>query len=518
MNTQPDEFCFAPEESVVEPASKASWKVLIVDDEKGIHDVTVLALKNFEFDGRRLNFLHAYSAAEARVLLLREPDIALALVDVVMETEHAGLDLVCWLRSEARNKHIRVVLRTGQPGQAPEGKVIRDYDINDYKEKTELTAQKLFSTVFTSLRAYRDIMALEINRHGLLHIIQASGQISRIRHIDRFIQATLEQLTGLLYLDRSALYLGCDCVAVANSREQLTIVAATGRFEFSVGQKPADVLDSSIMALISEVLVTRQASVQGASYIGVFSTRRKREEIIYLTGPRTLDGDDLALIEMFMNNLAVTYENALLRDEIEATQRDMVYMLGEAVESRSKETGQHVRRVGEYCRLMALGLGLTEYEAEVLHVAAPLHDFGKIAIGDHILHKAGPLTPEEWLVMQTHAQAGADMLGRSSREILQLAAIVAGQHHERWDGTGYPKKLAGDAIHIAARICAVADVFDALASKRAYKVAWSVDDAFNYLVSARGGHFDPTIIDWVMANQVPMLAIFAAYPDNPGSH
>lgn len=508
-----DEFCFAPEEHG-QAAQRPCWKVLVVDDDPSIHEVTLIALRNFEFDGRGLCFLHAYTANQARELLRLEPDIALALVDVVMEHEHAGLELVRWMRQELHNKHVRIILRTGQPGQAPEIKVIRDYDINDYKEKTDLTAQKLYSTLYTGLRAYRDMMALEANRHGLLHIVQASGNIARIQHIGRFIQATLEQLTGLLYLDHSSLYIGCDCIAVEGSLDRLVIVAATGRFESCVGQNPVDVLEPSIIAPITESIRHQRSIARGSTYVGFLRARAQRNEIILLTGPRPLDKDDVNLIEMFMHNIAVTYENAVLREDIEATQRDMVYMLGEAVESRSRETGQHVRRVGEYCRLIALGIGLSEHEATILHIAAPLHDFGKITISDHILHKPGPLTPEEWAVMQTHAQAGAELLRRSPREILQVASLVAAQHHERWDGSGYPNRLKGEAIHIYARICAIADVFDALASRRAYKEPWAMRQVFEYLAKAKGSHFEPRLVEWVMANPKLMLNVLATYPDS----
>ena len=137
------------------------WKVLIVDDEEDIHVVTKMALKRFELDDKKLTFLHAYSAKEGKEVLQQESDIALVFLDVVMETDDAGLELARWMRQELKNKFSRIVLRTGQPGQAPEERVIVEYDINDYKEKTELNRTKLFTTVFAALRAYRDIIKVE---------------------------------------------------------------------------------------------------------------------------------------------------------------------------------------------------------------------------------------------------------------------------------------------------------------------------------------------------------------------
>jgi PAS domain S-box-containing protein len=174
----PRQFLEFRDEHRNRPAERSAaprWKVLLVDDEPAVHQVTRLALDNFEFDGRALEFLHAYSAAEGEALLADSPDVAVALVDVVVETEHAGLDLVRRIREQLSNHFVRLILRTGQPGHAPEDVVIRQYEINDYKDKTELTAQKLYSTILTSLRGYRDLMALEDSRRQLKLAIESEA-------------------------------------------------------------------------------------------------------------------------------------------------------------------------------------------------------------------------------------------------------------------------------------------------------------------------------------------------------
>lgn len=153
---------------------KKPWKLLVVDDEEEVHAVTRLALGGFEFASRPLQIIGAYSGAEAKKVMSEEKDIAMILLDVVMETDQAGLDVVKYIREELGNRFVRIILRTGQPGQAPEYKVITEYDINDYKQKTELTRGKMFTLVHTSLSSYRDLMALEANRHGLEKVIEAS--------------------------------------------------------------------------------------------------------------------------------------------------------------------------------------------------------------------------------------------------------------------------------------------------------------------------------------------------------
>ena len=184
-----------------------------------------------------------------------------------------------------------------------------------------------------------------------------------------------------------------------------------------------------------------------------------------------------------------------LQKEIEETQREVVFTMGAIGESRSKETGNHVKRVAQYSKVFALYYGLSEHDAEMLKQASPMHDIGKVAIPDAILNKPGRFDKEERLIMDTHAQLGYDMLKASNRPLLKLAATVAYEHHEKYNGKGYPQGLKGDEIHICGRITALADVFDALGSDRVYKKAWDDERIFKLFKEERGEHFDPKLID-----------------------
>jgi len=187
-------------------------------------------------------------------------------------------------------------------------------------------------------------------------------------------------------------------------------------------------------------------------------------------------------------------------EEIINTQKDIVYTMGAIGETRSNETGNHVKRVALYSEILALKYGLSKEEAELLKLASPMHDIGKVGIKDEILNKPGKLTPKEFSIMKTHSKLGFNMLKNSDKKILKTAAIVAYEHHEKWDGTGYPRKLKGEDIHIYGRITAVADVFDALGSKRVYKDAWSLDEIFKLFKEQRGKHFDPLLVDIFFEN------------------
>ena len=199
--------------------------------------------------------------------------------------------------------------------------------------------------------------------------------------------------------------------------------------------------------------------------------------------------------------------------EVERTRLQIIRRLGRAAEYRDNETGMHVIRMSHFSRLLALKAGMSERDAEILWQAAPMHDVGKIGIPDHILLKPGRFTPEEWATMQTHAQIGADIIGDDPSEIMQLAALVALTHHEKWDGSGYPKGLKGEEIPLQARIVAIADVFDALTSHRPYKEAWPQEKALALIEESAGSHFDPRLVPLFMETLPDVRAIQQQYSD-----
>lgn len=202
-----------------------------------------------------------------------------------------------------------------------------------------------------------------------------------------------------------------------------------------------------------------------------------------------------------------------LHQEIEDTQREIIYKMGEIGESRNKETGHHVQRVAEYSKLLALLAGLGEQEAEIIAIASPMHDIGKVAIPDAVLLKPGSFNADEWAVMRSHSMIGYNILG-SERPLLKAAAIIAKDHHEKYDGTGYPMGTAGEEIHIYGRIVAIADVFDALGSDRVYKKAWTLEKIIDLFNEEKGKHFDPLLVDLFLESLDKFLQIRDQYNDN----
>jgi len=203
-----------------------------------------------------------------------------------------------------------------------------------------------------------------------------------------------------------------------------------------------------------------------------------------------------------------------LHNELEETQRELIYRMGEIGETRSLETGNHVKRVAEYSKLLGSLYGLKADDVNILFTASPMHDIGKVGIPDSVLNKPGKHTSEEWEVMKTHSEIGYNILKSSTRPILKAAAIISYTHHEKWDGSGYPKSLEGEDIHIFGRITAIADVFDALGSDRVYKKAWELDRILDLFKEQRGLHFDPILVDLFMKNLDEFLVIRDKYKED----
>ena len=488
------------------------WKVLLVDDEPDIHDVTKLTLARFRLDGRALAFLHAYSAAEAKEILARETDIALVFLDVVMEKEDSGLEVARWMRKEHGNQFTRIVLRTGQPGQAPEERVIVDYDINDYKEKTELDRTKLFTTTFAALRAYRDIMKVEdarlaavTYREGLERVIAASAHLFQQRNLKDFASGLLQQVVALLHLEQSML-LRLSGASLITGETEYEILA-------QIGELGNDVICPELIAKLDEARHNRISRLHGDTYVGFFPNSSGKASLLVLKGVDEISAIDAQLLAVFCSGVAIAFDNILLNQEITDTQAELILRLGDVVESRSNEAGNHVRRMSQVCFLLAQASGLPDDETTVLMHAAPMHDIGKIATPDSVLLKPGKLTPSEWEIMKQHPAVGLSILEGSSRPILKAAAVIAHQHHEKFDGSGYPQGLKGYDIHRYARIVAVADVFDALSHKRCYKDAWPIEQITAHLRDVSGHHLDPQYVELLIANMDKVLDINRRWPD-----
>ena len=489
------------------------WKVLIVDDDKEVHAVTKLVLANFEWDDAPLHFLSAYSAYEAEQLFLEHNDIAVALIDVVMETDSAGLQLIETIRDDIKNKTTRIVLRTGQPGQAPEREIIRKYEISDYKNKTELSGVKLDTLMCSALRSYQKIVDLNKNKAGLELVIESSAALSDMLTYETLIDETTHYLAKLIEQCSLTPAYALSSLGIYCNSTVFHLIDSRGDFENLSELTDIENIPDNVSVLITQSLAEQRHIYAENAFVMNMRSSADSCIIFYFEGFSALSQQDVALLDLFASNTKTAFDNEELRHELEEGQREIVYLLGESIERKSKETGNHIRRVAEITRILALELGYSITESEKIKSASPLHDLGKIGVPDNILHKPGKLDANEWKIMQSHVEIGYELVRHSTQDILKYAALISYQHHEKWDGTGYPNGLKGEEIDLIGRIAALADVFDALSHDRCYKKAWPMSEVLQYIDEQSGLHFDPRVVAAFHKHIGQIIAINERYKD-----
>ncbi|TRW48041.1 DUF3369 domain-containing protein [Aliidiomarina halalkaliphila] len=311
-----DQFLFADEPaSSTHSEAKEPFHILVVDDDEEIHVITRMALSDFKLDKRPLQFHSAYSGEEAKRMLQERDDFALMLLDVVMESDHAGLEIARWTREVLKNHLVRIVLRTGQPGQAPEEEVIAKYDIDDYKEKTELTYRKLVTLMYSSLRAFRDLQSIERYKSGLERIIKASAEIFCAKSVNQLSQGILEQLVALLTRSDAAAYCKLNLegyTASGQDDEPFSIIAATGKYQAQVGHILQQKNDQKIIQSLRQRKEHVAYEIHNETYYGLYRTSAKHFYLLYIQGISELSDNDKNLLTLFMNNTAIAFEHAEL--------------------------------------------------------------------------------------------------------------------------------------------------------------------------------------------------------------
>jgi len=525
--------------SMAAPAGAPPWRILVVDDEVDVHSVTGLVLDDFEFDGRRLEFLHAYTGTEAMTAFANYPDIAVALIDVVMETEDAGLRLVRHIREAMGNRFVRIILRTGQPGAAPEREVITRYDINDYKAKTELSALKLYSAMTTALRSYRDIIDLDRQRRGVARMLDAAGELFGAGSVGRFAQIALPQLCRVLDVEATAAF-------YADGGNSPALLASIGAGEELAGRMLASIIECGA--------ASDQEPFRDAAVIVSLATRYAKPHVLCAEMAKEASDLERALVELFRLNATSALDNLLLLEKNQAAQRQAIRALAHlapyrqrgtaalpgaqalagvaagddaidffgflrqlAVLAETREWGEdgavgHVERIGCLARLLAERADMRRDFCEAIGQAAELHDIGKMFVapsGSSGWYESGRDKRQR---AGEHALWGGEFLqgfGVNASEAAKMAAQIALHHHEAWDGQGYPAGLSGSAIPVAARIVAIVDFFDTCVNFRpdGNPPAATRKDAFDLVAAAAGYYFDPVLVKVFLRNR----GVFATF-------
>ena len=314
------------------------WKVAVIDDDQAVHEGTRFALSDYSLHGQTLEILSAYSAAEGRALMREHPDIAAVLLDVIMETDAAGLDLVEYIRNELHNETVRIILRTGQPGQAPERRVIVQYDINDYKAKTELTADKLFTSLTAALRSYQQLDRMVQTRRGLEIIIDAASTLYDFKSMQRLAEGVLTQIASLLNVDCAGILVLRDGGDISGD---FSVLAGSGCYSRFTGTSDARALDADLRTMVEAAFRRRKHEFVDQRSVLYVRTGSGREVVVLLQAERQLSETDRSLVEIFGSRLSIAFDNVILYQQLQAANTQ----LEDRVAQRTRALMQANRRL-----------------------------------------------------------------------------------------------------------------------------------------------------------------------------
>jgi signal transduction histidine kinase/DNA-binding NarL/FixJ family response regulator len=310
-----DDVLHLIEDSGPEPEASTArrWKIAVIDDDQAVHEGTRFALSDYTLNGQSLEILSAYSAAEGQILMRRHPDIAAVLLDVIMETDAAGLDLVEYIRNEIKNETVRIILRTGQPGQAPERRVIVDYDINDYKAKTELTADKLFTSLTAALRSYQQLERMVQTRRGLEIIIDAASTLYDFKSMQRLAEGVLTQIASLLNVDCAGILVLRDGGVIS---DDFSVLAGSGCYSKFIGSTGPQPLDPDLRQMVEAAFKRRKHEFADHRTVLYIRTGSGREVVVLLQSERPLSETDRSLVEIFGSRLSIAFDNVILYQQL----------------------------------------------------------------------------------------------------------------------------------------------------------------------------------------------------------
>jgi signal transduction histidine kinase/CheY-like chemotaxis protein len=356
-----DEFLQIIEDQAPAPEAGPRWKVAVIDDDPAVHDGTRFALSDYTLNGKRLEILSASSAAEGRALLARHPDVAAVLLDVIMETDSAGLDLVHFIRTTLKNETVRIILRTGQPGQAPERRVIVDYDINDYKAKTELTADKLFTSLTAALRSYQQLHRMVETRRGLEIIVDAASTLYDFRSLQRLAEGVLTQIASLLNVCCAGILVLRDS---GQTHDSFSVLAGSGCYSRFIGSGGSHALDPELHEAVRGALHRRDHQFLPQRSVLYIKTGSGRELVVLLECSKQLSDTDRALVQIFGSRLSVAFDNVILYEQLQQANTH----LEDRVRQRTRELLQaNTRLSAQWTRLQRANAFKSEVLGTVAH-------------------------------------------------------------------------------------------------------------------------------------------------------
>ena len=477
------------------------WKIMVVDDDADVHDATQLALATVRFRNRGLSFVHAYSAAEACQLLEEHNDVAVMLLDVVMETDDAGLRAIQLIRA-AGHEMVRVVLRTGHPGYVPQQEVVVSYDIHSYLEKASLDFTRLFSALISALRAYDDLLKIEQHRQSVVTILDTVSWFD-FRSLRRYLSRMLAELASIAGIDIENL------VLAMRSSQNLVAEPTDAQAPFV---QLVDCITGSPLSDEERTFIAKTFD-QGAGGSSPHGSTYHRaafgvELVVFSRDPQAMEQADLTLLEMLLAKIAQALDNhdtfSTILSERDSLMRSFV-MQGEqwgghdaheleSIQTLSRKTAALLRQQLHFTD------EIDDWFIFSISTACSFHDVGLREVPHRLFESEGALSPEDRALMRHHADAGVELLrermsGLLGSRLYAMAEAIIHEHHERHDGSGYPAGLSGEAISVAARISGVTDTYVAMTSARPWRPALSPDEAIAYIRAQRDVLFDSRVVD-----------------------
>lgn len=478
------------------------WKILIADDDSDVHTTTRMALRGTQFRGRTLEFIDAFSGTETLKAMQENPDIALVFLDIIMETDDAGLLAARSMREQGFNL-VRIIFRTGFPGHAPERKVILDYDIHDYKEKTGLSVQKLLTAVISALRSYDDMAALENHRRGLLNVLESVSWFD-FNAVQRYVSGMLVEFSNLIKFHSDHI--------IMITRPSANTLA-----------EPMVLVSNGDQRSIAELIETKDLSAAGSMLIRdsfeagcglttsagatLFLRSHGVDLLAYSADKEVFSLTDEVLLEVFFIKVCQAISNHRTFAEVVSDRNTIFRGLAIHADRWNASAADELDSLARLTTALAKRLHTTlSFPDEIddcflrdIGVAAMLHDVGNQTLPVELLNMATSYQDDERLLMQTHVVAGIKALdmfqsAESNPGALNLAREIVACHHERFDGTGYPGWFREEAIPLAARLVAVADAYVAMTARRPHRPAKSHAQARTEIRAEAGKQFDPRIV------------------------
>lgn len=486
-------------------SGRKAWKILVVDPDPTLARTSRSVLAGFRHNGLATVVIAAANAAEARDVLDDHSDIAVVLLEPDLGPPKAGIELINHIRRDLNNLRTRLVICTANPDLLPERSTIDAYEISDYRLKDGLTDEALRTRIIASLRTYAGIQAQSAGRMSLARMMVSTVGLLELKRPDVLFANLIPRVAGLLDLGRDGLL----CTQEGTD-QPLRVRAATGCYSDLAGRDLGGDLGEEALAAFGRLRDGAETILEpDYCAIRLRPASGRLYALIYVAGVgrHGCTSQDWQLLELFRSHASIAFENALLVDELTRSQTAIVEALGTLAEMKDDGQPGDLRRVQRLVDGIARELQrrddfpdeLTDDFVAKIGLASTLHDVGMISVSDETLNVPGDLGDVDRAHIRHHTEIGHRLLAGASsslrgRSLMALAAEIARHHHERFDGSGYPDGLKGEAIPLSARITAVADVFLALVSDRHHRPAWEVDAAIDWVRARAGCDFDPRVV------------------------